>query len=209
MKTLTIILLTAISQSVATAQQIIPRVGLSLSSIEMGEGFVGPEYQAKYRMGFAAGVEARQMLTEKFGAAITLQYAQKGWRGSGLFNTVPYEDDLRLDYLDISILPFLKVESFYFMAGPVVAIGIGGKTVQVQHWTNADIVYKGKPDFDKRVGIAGQVVFGMIIRERIVVDIGYQRFLSNYFDTINNTPSKLMSFRLSAGYIIRPNTSTK
>lgn len=185
----------------AYSQNIIPRVGLSLSSINMGEGFVAPDYQTEYRSGIVAGAEADVSFNEKIGLAVSLLYNQKGWNGKWTYNTVAYEDEVRLDYVDMAVMPKVKFKPFYFMVGPVVGIGVGGKTLQRQYVTNGPVVEEGKPGFDNKFNFAGQLAFGVIIRKRTFIDIRYQKSFTNYFDAVDDTPSKLKSIQLTTGFL--------
>jgi hypothetical protein len=187
----------------AFSQSLIPRVGLSMSSIDMGEGFVGPDYETQYRTGMVAGLEGLFSLNEKIGLAVSLLYSQKGWEGNGTFNTVAYKDDVRLDYIDLGVMPYLKVKPFYLMAGPLTGIAIGGKTVQTTYYTNGPIIEEGKPTFDNKFNFAGQLVFGVIILKKAFIDFRYQKSFTNYFDAIDDTKSKLKSIQVTAGFPVR------
>jgi hypothetical protein len=197
-----ILILYSIMALSAFSQSIIPRVGLSISTIDMGEGFVGPDYETEYRTGIVAGAEGEYGFNERIGLAVSLLYSQKGWNGKAKFNTVDYKEEIRLDYLDLGIMPSVKVKPLYFMAGPVIGIGIGGRTERTEYYSNGPITNEGKPSFYHTFNFAGQLVLGVIIRKRAFVDIRYQKSFSNFFDAIDDTPSKLKSIQLTTGFLL-------
>ena len=190
--------LTAFSQNI----NLISRVGVSISSIDMGEGFVGPDYETGYRTGIVAGLEGEYSFHENIGLAVSLLYSQKGWKGKAKFNTLDYEDDIRLDYLDLGVMPSFRVKPFYLMAGPVIGISTGGKTVQTTYYSNGPIVEEGKPGFDNKLNFAGQLALGIIILKKAFVDVRYQKSFTNFFDATDDTPSKLKSIQFTVGFLL-------
>ena len=197
-----IIILCSVITLDAASQSLVPRVGLSMSTIDMGEGFVGPDYKTESRTGIVVGPEGEYHFSERFGLVLSLLYCQKGWKGSAKFNTVDYKEQIRLDYLDLAVMPSLKVKPFYFMAGPVVGIGIGGRTERTEYYSNQPMTSTGKPSFDNRLNFAGQLVLGVIILKRTYVDVRYQKSFNNFFDSIDDTPSRLNTVQVTTGFLL-------
>lgn len=186
----------------AFSQSIIPKIGLSASTINMGPGFVGPEYKTENKIGIVAGAEGQFIIHEKLNCIVSLLYSQSGWKGNGKFNTVDYEDDIRLDYLVLSVMPSLKLSPFYLMVGPTMGIATGGRSVQTLYYINGPIIQKVEPSFPHKINFGAQLVAGIMIQKRVLVDIRYQKSFTNYFDAIDDTPSKLTSLQLTTGFLI-------
>lgn len=189
----------------AFGQSIIPRVGLSLSTLDLGERFVGPAYETEYKPGIIAGAEGEFSFNQKFGITLSLLYSQQGWNGKEKFGTINFTEKIRLDYLDMSVMPFVKLQPLYLMAGPVLGIGIGGRTERTMHYSNGPIITEGKPSFDHPLNFAGQLAVGVIIHKRTFVDIRYRKSFSNFYDSIDDTKSKLNSIQLTAGFLFGKN----
>jgi hypothetical protein len=185
------------------AQQFLPRLGLSLSTVQLGEGFVAPGYQTIPRAGTVAGLEMRLPFNAKTGMAIDVLFHQKGWNGVWEFNTVKYEETVKMNYIEVVALPFVKVSPFYFMAGPSFAVGVGGRSTQTQSQNGRFIIeYKSKFEFDKKIDLSGLLVAGIEIKNKIFFDVRYQRSFTNFFESTNNTPAKNISLQFTAGYLL-------
>lgn len=166
-------------------QTIIPKVGLTLSK------WSGDDVDdAKFKPGFTIGAGLNMPLGS---GMISLQpeinYIQKG----GKFEEGDFSDKYTVNYLEVPVLvkaTFGEGTKFYVNAGPSVAFGLGGKNKweEGDEEGESDIKFgdedENSDDFyiEKGTDIGLQLGAGVIIAEKVMIDVRYGLGLTDLYD---------------------------
>jgi len=196
-----ILILFVLLLSSATAQTLLPRLGIT--------GSTNSQYTYKTSVnpgvGFTVGLGYNQQLTEKFSLQLELNYIQKAFstdyaqRFSQNVGTDTYFVDekiktyYRLPYLEVPLLLKVKFNKFFLNAGPYAAYGLGGSYHYTLDRTSSylDPVHEsGSSDikFGKSSAIGGNDVYldnqwdlgfqaglGILLFEKLLVECRYSR----------------------------------
>lgn len=155
----------------AFSQTIIPKAGVTLSK------FGGSDIEdAKFNLGFTLGVGFNFPIGEgAFSLQPELNFIQKGAK----YEEGDYSEKLKLNYLEIPILAkatFGEVTKFYVNVGPSLGYGLNGK-VKVKEGSleeDFDVNFGDEVDeIEKRMDVGLQLGAGVIIAEKIMIDLRY------------------------------------
>ena len=204
-------------------QQIIPRLGLTLSKTNTTEE---APIEQKFNTGvvFGGGIEFK--VTPSFSIQPELNFVQKGFRvkynesDQGLSLLV--DNKTRINYLEIPL--FAKVyfgnasTKFFILGGPAIGIGVGGKAktkVETDLFgTDISVTVTSKVKFgdpptsynpeedteiylDNRIDAGLQIGFGAIINQKFIVEARYNHGLTPLMD--EDKDSKHRVIQISAG----------
>lgn len=205
----------------ASAQTIIPKAGITLSTLDGETSVSYPEESDSYKSvtGFSFGVGYRI----GFGDLISLQpellFVQKGWKREYSFFYNPedgYENitTVKLNYLELPIL--LRVAlgpdnfKFHVNAGPSIGFGLNG-THEIKYRYISGIineqVYEGDVKFEERpenyegydlhipnrIEFGAQIGGGVTLFNKIMVDIRYGLGLTDLSDD-GKSKNKVLQF---------------
>ena len=180
--------LLALAGSLTFAQSLIPKAGATFSKL----GGSDVEDQ-KFNIGFTLGMGFNLPLgSGPMSIQPELNFIQKGSKASlEIFNTT-YSSTLKLNYLEVPVLvkaTFGAGTKFYFNAGPSIAIGMGGKLKTTYNSTTekADVKFGEGDDEDvvyveKKTDFGLQFGGGVIIAEKVMIDLRYGAGLSTLFE---------------------------
>lgn len=218
------ILLSLIALTVcAEAQTFIPKAGISLSKLA-ADGEDSEEFEPKNKIGFTIGVGYNIELSDVISLQPELNFIQKGFRIDESLEEDGYEvsvkSKLTMNYIEIPLLvkaTFGESTKFFFSAGPSLGIGMGGKMK-----TEASVNYmgtsfsetsEGKVHFGdepenpeenevyipERLDIGLQVGAGVIIIEKIMIDVRYGYGLTNLNGDDTDGSSYNRAFQFTVG----------
>ncbi len=209
----------------ASAQvTIIPKAGFTLSKIAFDdtEGM-------KPKIGLNLGVGANMVLSDVFSVQPELQFIQKGYAfkesESSFGIKAEYKERVSINYLEIPLLFKASFGSddlkFFLNAGPSIGFGLGGKgkvefSLSGQDMNESDDeefkVRFGDIDesneevtyFDNRIDVGIQLGGGILIANKVVIDIRYGLGMSNLVDeqgnlTAEDVKSKNRVFQFTVG----------
>jgi hypothetical protein len=195
----------------ACAQTFIPKAGLTLCRIATEN-----DKEQKFKPGFTIGAAFNFRASEIFSVQPELSFIQKGgksdWREDGPWSYV-LKEKVSLNYLEIPVLlkaTFGKSTKFFLNAGPSIGIGLGGKfeskiTInsivlntpvtetsggkvkfgEAPEEEEADIVY-----IDNRLDFGLQLGAGVIIADKVVIDLRYGMGLTSMNDKTEGEDNK-------------------
>ncbi|MEK6782771.1 MAG: porin family protein [Bacteroidota bacterium] len=169
--------------------QFIPKVGITGSDIT----YVYSNTTFKPKFGFLLGVAYNKALGKsRFSIQPELLFVQKG----AIENYTDIDNNLkietRLNYLEIPILfkySIGKAKRFYLTAGPSLGIVIGGHT-EFKGTVNGDYFEFSRkvpkfgvetPEAFKRKDFGAQLGGGVLMANRIIVDLRYSRSGMNFY----------------------------
>ncbi len=184
----------------AQGQTIIPRLGVTISKIgaDHTEGM-------KSKIGFTLGAGFNFELNDMVSLQPELNFIQKGFKygNTETFDggTLTVDGKETINYLEIPVLvklTFGDATKFFVNAGPSVGLGLGGKyegaaTFSGGGFTESETV-NGKVKFgdapensddsyyDNRLDLGFQLGAGVLIAEKVIIDIRYGSGLTNLYD---------------------------
>ncbi len=204
-----IILLVCICSYAAHAQFIIPKVGVTYSTVasEDNDG-IDPI------IGFSVGLGYSFRINKLISIQPELNFLQKGYsyddtydnfQYGGGFYKATYNEDNKMNYLQLPILAKITVGKFYFNAGPSIGLGINGKgnykysevgedrfgeAYEYKDDGKYDIIFKKVPDgyegrdtyIENRMNFSLQVGAGVTLMDKINIEVRYGHGLSDLFD---------------------------
>jgi hypothetical protein len=181
------------------SQSIIPKAGVSLaklggSDVESGE--------AKFNLGFTFGCGFNVELGDgPFSVQPELNYIQKGFKNDQTINGTEVNTKWKISYIELPVLvkaSFGEATKFYLNAGPSIAVGLGGKVKVKGNGMSADVDIKfGDSDSEEVVYIEKRMDFGLqfgggvIIAEKVMIDVRYGLGLSPLFEDVSVTNNTL------------------
>jgi opacity protein-like surface antigen len=196
----------------AHAQTFIPKGGLTLSKIAADD-----DDGQKFNPGLTIGVAFNLPMSEVFSVQPELSFIQKGGRATASeeFGDFSYsaKSKVSLNYLEIPVLlkaTFGESTKFFFTAGPSLGIGLGGKfeiktTVMDQNISTSQ-TFDGKVKFeeepeeddeeldvlyvDNRLDFGMQLGAGVIIADKVMIDLRYGLGLSSLNDEVEDEDTK-------------------
>lgn len=187
---------------VSYAQTIIPKAGVTLSKISLEDS----DTDLKSSLGFTLGVGFNFPINKMFSVQPELSFVQKGFKEEAGFSegalTVKAEDTYKINYLELPVLAratFGSNTKFFLNAGPSFGFGLGGKykydfsvSYQGQAESNsgdAKIKFGDNDDeesediyVDNRIDLGLQFGGGVIIADKVMIDIRYGLGLSDLID---------------------------
>jgi hypothetical protein len=215
-------------------QTIIPKAGISISNVSTSSiesGFIS--IKPKSTIGFTGGIGINFPINDKFSVQPELLFTQKGSRikqetsfsifGSSAF----FKADAKatISYLEIPVLAkvtFGDDLKYYINAGPSVSIGLGGKysyEFTVSDGSNPPETEKDSgsikfgessdPDqsigyIKKRVDIGIQIGGGVIIAQKLIIDLRYGMGFTNInSDSSDSGKAQNRSFQITVGMPIK------
>ena len=227
MKKLTLAILSLVVATSAHAQLFIPKAGISLSKVELdvSQGM-------KSKIGFTLGIAYNHEVNEIFSVQPELYFIQKGFRQdfhqseNGL--SIDADGKFAINYLELPILAKASFGEgdvkFFLNGGPYLAFGLGGKfktdyTISFLGDSESETV-EGKVKFgdsddsddetvyfDNRIEFGVQFGGGVMLNEKIMIDLRYGHGLTNMTDESGSNDgtgkSKHRVFQLTVGYPIR------
>ncbi len=166
------------------SQALIPKAGVTLSK------FGGEDVEdAKFNLGFTLGLGFNLPVGDgPISVQPELNFVQKGTKA---------EEDgesakMTLNYLEVPVLikaTFGEATKFYVNAGPSLGLGLGGKLKASEGPISAEVDVKfGDGDDDEVVYIEKKTDFGLqlgggvIIAEKVMIDLRYGLGLSSLFE---------------------------
>jgi hypothetical protein len=103
------------------------KAGVNISNVYDTQG---QEFNADFKVGFAAGAFLEIPFGEYIGFHPEVLFSQKGYKASGTFLTIPYEFTHTTNYIDVPLLFALKpVANVTLLAGPQYSFLIKQKDV--------------------------------------------------------------------------------
>ena len=212
MRKLSFLVLALIFSASSFAQTLIPKVGGNFSNIAASDDNKLVDEDYKFKLGLTLGVAFEIGISDALAIQPELLFQQKGAMqkpddGKFVFN---------LNYLELPVMVKYKTSSgFYLNAGPYVAYGLGGKLKLIPDSgseESIDIKFGDEPDnenedalyIDNALDFGFQVGVGMVIIEKIVIDLRYGHGLTNMFDAEDGYDNKFQnrSLQLTVGYPI-------
>ncbi|MBT1710183.1 outer membrane beta-barrel protein [Fulvivirgaceae bacterium PWU5] len=201
----------ALTAGFSYGQTIIPKAGITLSTF--GGDDAGDDTKSK--IGFTLGAGLNLPLGDgMFSLQPELNYVQKGAKAEYVdedFNE-DVTEKLTLGYLEIPVLvkvTFGEATKFYVNAGPSVGFGLGGKyKVEVgDESEDVDVKFGDGDDEDKYyiekgTDIGLQLGAGVIVAEKVMIDIRYGLGLTDLYDDVsmkNNVFQFTVGIPLSIG----------
>jgi hypothetical protein len=208
----------------ANAQTIVPRIGLTVSSINFEEE---EDVDITSRVGFTIGAGFNIPVNDMFSIQPELNFIQKGvkskYSDSYEFGGDSYEEsfdaNIGISYLEVPVLvraSFGTATKFFINAGPSLGIGLGGKTkIKYSYSETIDgqtdsesLTVTGKVKFgetpedsdegdayiNKRVDIGVQLGLGVLIMDKFIIEARYGLGLTDIED---DTTAKNRAFQLS------------
>jgi hypothetical protein len=198
------------------AQTIIPKAGLTISSTNASVTDAGLDTKLSSAAGFTVGVGYNYPLGTVgkglFSVQPELAFIQKGFKakstgefymGEAIFE-MEADQHYKINYLEVPLLSKIEFGSpsarFFFLAGPSIGYGLGGKlsgTMTLDDGyevfegdIDADIKFGEEPDdeeiedvyFNNRVDFGLQLGAGVTLANRIAVEVRYGLGLSNLSD---------------------------
>jgi hypothetical protein len=188
MKKLLLIAAAVVFTSASYAQTIIPKAGLTLSNWG-GDDVSGTDA----KIGFTLGAGFNMPLGE---GPISLQpelnFIQKGYKADVSFDGIDIETKTTLSYLEVPVLvkaTFGEATKFFVNAGPSVGFGLGGKVKAEANGEEEEVDVKfGDGDdedvfyVEKKTDIAFQLGGGVVIADKIQIDIRYGLGLTDLYE---------------------------
>ncbi|WKZ60264.1 MAG: porin family protein [Cyclobacteriaceae bacterium] len=195
----------------ASAQTIIPKAGMTLSTLDAETFASNPGDFDSYKnvTGFSVGVGYRI----GFGDLISLQpellFIQKGWKNEygyddGFGYTETYTETAKLNYIELPILLRIALGpdkfKFHINVGPSVGYGINGKydyESKIDYYgdistfsTDGDIKFEEMPEnyegpdefIPNRIELGAQIGGGVTLFNKILVDVRYGLGLTDLSD---------------------------
>jgi hypothetical protein len=175
----------ALAAGFSYGQTIIPKVGVTLSK------WGGDDVEdAKFKAGFTIGAGLNMPLGDgMFSLQPELNYIQKGSK----WEEGDASEKYTVNYLEVPVLAkvtFGEATKFYVNAGPSVAFGLGGKA----KWEEGD--ESGETDIkfgdedessddyyiEKGTDISFQIGAGVIVAEKVMIDVRYGLGLTDLYD---------------------------
>lgn len=166
------------------SQTLIPKAGVTLSK------FGGSDVEdAKFNLGFTLGLGFNLPVGNgPISVQPELNFAQKGTKGDEDGSTAK----LKLNYLEVPVLvkaTFGEATKFYVNAGPSIGLGLGGK-IKVSEGSfsgEADVKFGDGDDeevfyIEKKTDFGLQLGGGVIIAEKIMIDLRYGLGLSSLYE---------------------------
>jgi hypothetical protein len=222
------LLLLALFALTSFSQEIIPRVGLTLSKTSLsGE----PGFEQKFKAGFTFGAGVELKLNSFLSIQPELNFAQKGLRLSfsesdqGI--SISMDNRTTINYLEVPVLLKAYVSDaktrFFFLAGLSAGLGLGGKSkskVDLDFQGDSfSVTVTGKVKFgdppsdydpeegadvyiDNRFDAGLQVGFGAFIRQKFMVEVRYNHGLSNFMDEDIDSKHRTIQFSLAAPFSV-------
>jgi hypothetical protein len=219
----------------AYAQQVIPRIGLTLSKTA-AENEVGIEQKIKPGFTLGAGVEFK--ITPAFSIQPELNFIRKGFRitfdESDQGVSLAVDNRTTLNYLEIPLLfkvYFGNSATKYFILGGVSAgYGLGGKTktnVDADLFgTSFSVSTTGKVKFgdppgnfnpeedtdlylDNRFDAGAQFGFGAVINEKFIIEARYNLGFSPFLDDEEDTKNRVIQISFAMPFSAIKGFTTK
>lgn len=174
----------ALLASLSFSQTLIPKAGLAMAKL----GGSDVEDQ-KFNLGFTLGMGFNLPLgSGPLSIQPELNFIQKGSKA----NIDIYSSKLKLNYLEVPVLvkaTFGETTKFYFNAGPSIALGLGGKLKATEGSITEEVDVKfgdGEDEealyVEKKTDFGLQFGGGVVIAEKIMIDIRYGAGLSSLFE---------------------------
>ncbi|MBX2968389.1 MAG: PorT family protein [Cyclobacteriaceae bacterium] len=192
----------------ASAQTIIPKVGMTLSTLD-GETIDQTDYfdSYKYTPGFAFGVGYRIGFGELISIQPELLFIQKGWKNEygfddGIGYLERYTETVKLNYLELPILLRIALGpdnfKFHINAGPSIGFGINGKYDSKYEYgypgfldsitSDGDVKFEDSPDNEEdlfipnRIEFGAQIGGGVTLFDKVMIDVRYGLGLTDLND---------------------------
>jgi opacity protein-like surface antigen len=187
MKKIVLIGALALAAGFSYGQTIIPKAGITLSTF--GGDDAGDDTKSK--LGFTIGAGLNLPLGDgMFSLQPELNYVQKGAKAE--YDDQDRTDKLTLGYLEVPVLvkvTFGEATKFYVNAGPSVGFGLGGKyKVEIgDDSDDIDVKFGDGDDEDKYyvekgTDIGFQLGAGVIVAEKVMIDVRYGLGLTDLYD---------------------------
>lgn len=197
----------ALSAGFSYGQTIIPKAGITFSTF--GGDDAGDDTKSK--LGFTIGAGLNTPLGDgMFSLQPELNYVQKGAKAE--YDNQDRTDKLTLGYLEVPVLvkvTFGEATKFYVNAGPSVGFGLGGKyKVEIgDNSEDVDVKFGDGDDEDKYyvekgTDIGFQLGAGVIVAEKVMIDVRYGLGLTDLYDDTsmkNNVLQFTVGIPLSIG----------
>jgi hypothetical protein len=203
------------------AQTIIPHAGVTFSGSSFKPIDFSESSKSKPMVGFTIGAGYDLFINDQFSIMPEINFVQKGQ----ISEDVAYPDGIeyllkseyRYNYLEIPVLAKFKfggVTKFYALAGPSVAVGLGGKYKMTATFggfpdlvIDRKVYFSDRPadsDFfdvyvDNKLDVGIQAGVGALLFGKATVDIRYTHGLTDLYTDVN---SKNRVLQVSVGYPI-------
>lgn len=178
----------------------------------------------KNKIGFVGGFGFSVPVSHHFEIQPEILFHQKGWKDSESNGTASGSETYTLNYLEIPVLAKVKFGTFYVTAGPSVAVGLGGNYDYHLSSGSTHVSGSGKIKFgtpasnanpddvyiDNAVDVGLQLGGGVMLANRIIIDLRYGLGLRNMFNAdpshgLSDNKSKLRSLQLTVGVPLKRN----
>lgn len=209
MKRIILISVIACAAMSASAQRIIPKIGMSLYRASVHDKY--PEYdKVLSNPGFTAGVGYEISLKGNLSLQPEINFIQKGFiykhehydQGEDAYELNKFT--LTVNYIEVPILVKVHLKKFYFVGGPSVGFGIGGKLRQEYDFNDVstdlgfiktyDVKFEDVPEgyasdsqtfeyVNNRVDVGVQLGAGIELFNKIMVEVRYGFGLTRLYDT--------------------------
>lgn len=194
MKKLLLVGLVMVLGTSAFAQMtVIPKAGITYSSIHISDDMLDGEDGPDSKIGFMLGAALEIGLNEKFAVQPELVFIQKGAQSEESAGGETLKQTLTINYLEVPVLFKAKFGKFYANAGPSFAFGLGGKdkweytAPGISEEEEYDVKFGDDPGntddtyFDNAFDLGFQLGVGYQVGP-VVLDLRYGLGLSNLND---------------------------
>jgi hypothetical protein len=198
--------------SLASAQTIVPRLGVTLSTVKADSD---EDSEIKSTIGFTIGAGFNIPVSEMFSVQPELNFIKKGFKVEESYSEdldgYAYSEESNiettLNYIELPVLAkfsFGTDTKFFFVAGPSLGFGLGGKakmdykyseTINSQTESesfslDAKVKFGDEPDdaeedelyLDNNIDFGAQLGVGVLIKNRIAIEARYGLGLSSLID---------------------------
>jgi hypothetical protein len=212
MKRIVVLCLCISCSILTTAQSVIPKFGVTQSSVQFSKDLKGDEL-IESRTGFVVGFGIEFKIAGGLNIQPELLYHQKGWVSESA--TAQRRESYRLDYFELPVMIKYKFSVFHLNAGPFVAYGYSGnykytETTSGQVSKGAGMICFGKAPsknlndamyLDNNIDYGLQMGFGVMAFKKIVFDMRYSlSYASFYENRPGNNTSRNNGFQLTIGF---------
>lgn len=192
-----------------SAQTLIPKVGFGITNMAVSEG-----EKNQSRLGLILGGAVDYEFKDNLSFQGELLFIQKGSKFSESEDDFSFDSKTRLNYLEIPLLVKAKFGEddlkFYGNAGISLSFALGGSTEttmtgedfdgdKVTETENEKIKFGNGEDQMKGMDFGLQIGGGVVISEKIVVDLRYGIGLSNLYNDSGDYTEKNRAFQITVG----------
>jgi hypothetical protein len=194
------------------AQRVIPRFGISRSSVDLSEALSAGGI-VKEKLGIVIGIGVELPLSETIAFQPEIVFHQKGWIRK--IESNQRTETYTINYFELPLLMKVKLSVFHFNAGPFISYGYDGnykytETVLgqinnedggIRFGKTPEVITSGDIYMDNNIDYGVQVGFGFTIIKKMMFDLRYSlSYADIYADRPGDHTSRNKGFQLTIGF---------